>query len=258
MGKAMGSMFGLMTGGPFGMMFGAFFGHLFDTNMERWLAGQAMLLGQLSRTDVQRLLFSSLYRTMGRVAKADGRVNENEIAAASFVMDKMLLKGAQRQQAVDYFNEGKDHDLDIWTDLQSLGTVLTPAMTRMFLEVVLTIAYADGRLTDDEERCIEQVCKALGVSPSLYEQVHRHIQDTIRQSRGGDSEAQEVANAYATLGVSEGISDKELKQEYRRLMSHHHPDKLSAQGLPDEMVQLAKEKTQEIQTAYSLIKKARG
>ena len=257
MGKAMGSMFGLMTGGPFGMMFGAFFGHLFDTGMERWLQSQAMLLGQFSRTDVQRLFFSSLYRAMGRVAKSDGRVNEQEIAAASFVMDKMLLKGKQRQQAVDYFNEGKNSSLDIQDDLRSLGSVLNPAMTRMFMEVLVTIAYSDGRLTDEEERCIQDICRQLGAPESLLEEIERKIQDAMRHARGEDSEAETIQKAYATLGVDEQISDRELKQEYRRLMSHHHPDKLSAQGLPDEMVQLAKEKTQEIQTAYSLIKKYR-
>ena len=38
-------------------------------------------------------------------------------------------------------------------------------------------------------------------------------------------------------------------------MSQHHPDKLVAKGLPDEMIQLATEKTQEIRKAYDLIKK---
>jgi len=38
-------------------------------------------------------------------------------------------------------------------------------------------------------------------------------------------------------------------------MNQHHPDKLVAKGLPDEMIQLATEKTQEIRKAYDLIKK---
>jgi len=259
MGKAMGSMFGLMTGGPFGMMFGAFFGHLFDANLERWLSGQPLLLSQFSRSNVQRLFFSSLYRVMGRVAKSDGRVNEAEIAAASFVMDRMRLKGKQREKAVAYFNEGKNLEVDIWTDLHSLGAALNPAMTQMFLEVILTIAYSDGEMNAEEHACVQKMCSELSVPASLYDQVHQRIQDAIRQARGGDDESEQaVAKAYATLGVTADISDRELKQEYRRLMNQNHPDKLSAQGLPDEMIQLAKEKTQEIQTAYALIKKVRA
>ena len=38
-------------------------------------------------------------------------------------------------------------------------------------------------------------------------------------------------------------------------MSQHHPDKLVAKGLPEEMIKMATEKTQEIKSAYELIKK---
>jgi DnaJ like chaperone protein len=41
-------------------------------------------------------------------------------------------------------------------------------------------------------------------------------------------------------------------------MNQHHPDKLVAKGLPEEMIKLATEKTQEIKEAYELIKNTRG
>jgi DnaJ like chaperone protein len=41
-------------------------------------------------------------------------------------------------------------------------------------------------------------------------------------------------------------------------MSENHPDKLIARGVPDSMIKLATEKSQEIQAAYELIKKARS
>jgi DnaJ like chaperone protein len=40
-------------------------------------------------------------------------------------------------------------------------------------------------------------------------------------------------------------------------MSQYHPDKLSGQGVPDEMIKVATERSQEIQAAYDIIKKAR-
>jgi len=41
-------------------------------------------------------------------------------------------------------------------------------------------------------------------------------------------------------------------------MSQHHPDKLVAKGLPEEMMQMATEKTHEIRQAYEQVKEARG
>ena len=54
------------------------------------------------------------------------------------------------------------------------------------------------------------------------------------------------------------VGDKELKRAYRKLMSENHPDKLIAQGVPEDMIKLATERSQEIQAAYEMIKKSRG
>ena len=67
-----------------------------------------------------------------------------------------------------------------------------------------------------------------------------------------------IEDAYKTLGIDESLSDKEVKRAYRRLLAQHHPDKLVAKGLPEEMQKLANEKTQEIIQAYEAIKKHRG
>ena len=58
--------------------------------------------------------------------------------------------------------------------------------------------------------------------------------------------------------MSPDASDAEVKRAYRKMMSQHHPDKLAAKGLPDDMIDVAKEKTQEIQSAWDLIKSKRG
>jgi DnaJ like chaperone protein len=57
--------------------------------------------------------------------------------------------------------------------------------------------------------------------------------------------------------VTPGCSDAELKKAYRRQMNQHHPDKLVAKGLPEEMIDIATEKTQDIKAAYDLLKSQR-
>jgi DnaJ like chaperone protein len=76
-----------------------------------------------------------------------------------------------------------------------------------------------------------------------------------RQTRG---KSDSLAECYAELEVDANISDPELIKAYRRQMSRHHPDKLVANGLPESMAQMAKEKTQRIQEAYEGIRAARG
>ena len=67
-----------------------------------------------------------------------------------------------------------------------------------------------------------------------------------------------LAPSYAELEIAATVSDPEVVKAYRRQMSRHHPDKLVANGLPESMAQIAKEKTQRIQEAYEAIRAARG
>ena len=60
------------------------------------------------------------------------------------------------------------------------------------------------------------------------------------------------------LELDSTASDADLKRAYRRMMSRHHPDKLIARGLPEEMVKVATEKTQAIKAAYDRIKASRS
>ena len=82
-----------------------------------------------------------------------------------------------------------------------------------------------------------------------------------QQQGGGFRQAptkDQLADAFELIGVPETASAQELKRAYRKQMNEHHPDKLAAKGLPPEMMELAKEKTQELQAAYDLIRKEKG
>ena len=60
------------------------------------------------------------------------------------------------------------------------------------------------------------------------------------------------------LECSASSSDGEVVKAYRRQLSRNHPDKLKANGLPDSMIEHAKQRTQMIIEAYELIKEKRG
>jgi DnaJ like chaperone protein len=136
---------------------------------------------------------------------------------------------------------------------------------RMFAEILVHAAYADGGLDHAERRILDQVRTLLGFSVREF----RHIEAVVYNARyfGGTGSAGQTSpaagrhslrEAYAVLGVEESDSDAKVQKAYRRMMNQHHPDKLVAKGLPEEMIRLATEKTQEIKQAYELIKKERA
>ncbi|WP_163832398.1 co-chaperone DjlA [Spartinivicinus ruber] len=211
---------------------------------------------------VQTAFFKATFLVMGKLAKADGRVSEREIQQASSIMANMRLSQEQRKAAIALFNQGKNADSQaVQQALAEFAYQLkgNHSLLDMFIELQLQAAYSDGVITTSEWQVLEEAAAVLKISPLKLKLIHQRFlaQQQFYQRRNKNSLGKRVDNAYAVMGVSPTADDKTLKKAYRRLMSQHHPDKLLAKGLPGEMVQLAKEKTQEIQMAYDLIKNHR-
>ncbi len=261
-GKLLGGTFGYLLAGPLGALIGAALGHNFDKGLSNRLGGQ---FEPGTQERVQTVFFTALFSVMGHLAKADGRVSEDEIQLARSVMQRMHLNQQLREAAINLFNQGKQPDFALREVLVQFRTEChrRRSLMQMFVEILMHAGYADGSPNPDERRVLEQVRQQLGFSVSEFQ----HIEALVRNARhfggGGFGEAEPVTpqaalkEAYEILGVAETASDAELKRAYRRLMSQHHPDKLVAKGLPEEMIRLATEKTQEIKQAYELVKKFR-
>ena len=79
-----------------------------------------------------------------------------------------------------------------------------------------------------------------------------------QDAAAGQLERERLAAAYSLLESKPADTDEQVVKAYRRQMSRHHPDKLQANGLPEAMLERAKERTQQIQQAYEFIRAARG
>jgi DnaJ like chaperone protein len=261
-GKALGGAFGFMMGGPLGALLGIAFGHNFDKGLGSIMSDGGMDPGQQER--VQAAFFTATFSVMGHIAKADGKVTQDEIRMAEAVMTQMGLSADVRDSAKRLFNEGKSADfpLDEVLDQFKREVHRRSTLIQMFLEIQLQAAYADGVMHADEERVLLHICEKLGVAPAQLRRLEEMLKAGFGQhSRGTgsrSSSAMTLNDAYQIMGVEKGISDTDLKKAYRRLMSQHHPDKLVAKGLPEEMIKDATEKTQQIKEAYEKIKESRG
>ena len=283
-GKIVGGTFGFMVGGPLGALLGAAVGHTFDRGLKgveqtppgggaaggrggKWQWGR-----QQRQERAQAAFFAATFSVMGRLAKVDGRVSRNEIAVAEAVMRQMRFSDRQRQAAIELFNQGKDPDFDLDGVVAQFRDECRrrPTLIQFFLEIQIEAAFADGYMTDAEEEVLLRVCRILGFPEERFRLLVRMLRgehNAHRQSwqRGGERARTGVGDggmalddAYSILGVSKEASDAEIKKAYRRLMSQHHPDKLVSRGLPDEMIEKAKEKSQDISRAYERIREHRG
>lgn len=262
-GTIIGGAFGFMLGGPLGALLGAALGRNFDHGLGRLGDVEGLRVGDQQR--VQSAFFTAVFSVMGYVAKADGRVSEEEIELARSVMAQMNLSAEMKRTAIRLFTEGKAADFpldDVLTQFRRECRRRHNLM-QMFIEIQIHAAYADGEMTRDEQRVLLQIGETLGFSRHEFE----HLDAIIKAQRHAAGEGQRPAQtssgftlreSYEILDINPNATDAEVKRAYRRLMNQHHPDKLIAKGLPEEMMQIATEKTQEIKAAYEQIKAARG
>jgi DnaJ like chaperone protein len=129
-------------------------------------------------------------------------------------------------------------------------------LIQMFLEILVATAYADGRLDVKEQALLAGIASDLGYSPVDFSALLNRLSGQANFTQT-DSSPEKLEAAYNLLGIAKNCSDLELKKAYRKQMNQHHPDKLVAKGLPEEMIDIATQKTQDIKAAYDLLKNKR-
>lgn len=288
-GKLLGGTFGFMIGGPLGAVLGAALGHTFDKGMQLQLAHD-MPEEDLPPGDAERIkmaFFTATFSVMGHIAKADGRVDKAEIALAEALMSRMNLDAELRAAAIKLFNEGKQDGFDAEALVLQFRQECQrrTSLYRMFIEILIQAALADGVMSTDEEAELLKVAGILGFSEYSFRQLEMLVRFSMGADQVGGSgqgygagrgsgpgsqgrdrgqraapgtDRLSLKDACHVLGVSTDDDKATVKRAYRRLMSQHHPDKLVSKGLPEEMIKLATDKTQHIQKAYERIKESRG
>jgi DnaJ like chaperone protein len=272
-GKLVGAVIGYMIGRFPGLLIGLIIGHFYDQSVD---ARRARPRG--SALEVSERFFTATFEVMGHVAKADGRVSEAEIAAARKLMGELNFDGPQIHIAIGHYTRGKRPDFDLEDAVHNLVTACgsQPHLLRAFLELQVRAALEGVDMQGAARDVIFRIAELLDISRlelAHMEAVLRIRREQFRQGYGaggrrnggagaGSQSApragMQLEAAYQILEVDPKATDAEVQKAYRRQLSKHHPDKLKANGLPESMLEHAKQRTQQIIEAFELIKAARG
>jgi len=263
-GKFLGGAIGYALSKSFmGVAVGVFLGHQLD----RIILGKrdGIGFGRGAQEQIQATFFATTFSVMGHISKSDGQVSPEEIQLAEQVMQKMRLSKDQRKSAIENFNQGKQEDFVLDDTLEEFRKICSRkfALIQMFIEIQLQAVYADGIKQPGEEQILQHICQVLGYPNALLAQLESMLfasqrsQQSYRANSSYASSSSALEDAYKIIGVSESATDAEVKKAYRRLMNQNHPDKLISKGLPEEMMEIATNKTKEIQKVYDLISETR-
>jgi len=270
-GKLLGGTVGLFIGGPLGAIAGGAIGHhLFDkgapnaggarpgagpfgggtaTGARSGPFGGAQPFEQRrsSVEERQAAYFLALFSLLGKLAKADGRITREEGETVVSFLDRMGVRGEERQFAIRVFNEAKDspHSAEELARQFAAMTMMQRDLRASMVDMLFQIALADGEFHPQEERMIASIAGILGISAGELNAFRaRYVENTD--------------HAYSVLGLSRDADDETVKSTYRKLVQEYHPDRIISQGMPEEFVEYATKRFQEVQTAWDEIRKERG
>lgn len=243
----------------FGIL-GALAGYFLGSAIDRYSAYGMGGVNPLSSAHRQSVFLETVFILMGKLAKADGHISQDEIEHTEQLFGKLGLSAEHRQQAIALFKQGAATDFDHAPQLKEFMAACghTHSLKQMLLVYLIVLALSDGNIDPAEERLLTDVAEHLGYDQSAFRRMLDMVLNQSHFAGSPQASASAIDDAYKALGVSKESSDQEIKRAYRKLMSQYHPDKLMGQGVPQDMIAVATQQAQEVQVAYDLISKSRS
>ena len=244
-GKIIGGAAGFALGGPLGALLGALAGHAAD----KYVGGEVPALegpdGE-DRAGTRQIAFTIAVIALGaKMAKADGQVDRSEIAAFKEVFQ---VPASETANVARVFDLAKRDARGFEPYAQQISRMFRrghPVLEEL-LDGLFHIARADGKVHDSEIAYLAEVARLFGFSEADFAR--------IREGNLG----LDKGDPYTVLGVTRDMSNDEIRTAWRSLARDNHPDRLIAQGLPEEFIALANQKLATINAAYDKVAKERG
>lgn len=236
-GKILGGVGGFAIGGPLGAIIGAVAGHAVDRMRD----------ASIQNSDATKsVAFTIGVVVLGaKMAKADGRVTPDEVEAFKQVFQ---VPPHEVKNVARVFDQARKDSAGFEPYARQIAGMFrgNESVLEELLYCLTFIARADGKLTDEESVYLKAVSDIFGLDQTAFERI---TAITFKADQ---------ANPYQVLGVDKSISDDDLKSAYRKLVRENHPDRLVAQGMPEEFIEIANRKLASINVAYDAVAAERG
>lgn len=252
-GKLTGAAVGLVVGGPVGAVVGLAVGHAVDRysgaeDPDEMLKQQRPPPKSQSEIETEaRLQFAThLVALFAELVRTDGTIRREEVRAIrAFFAEQLRLPDADMDFIRGLLKASLGRPVDVRKAAGYYHHHSEPAERLLFVQALYEVALADGDMTGEEQRIINEVVVELDIT----EADHHTIRSMFFSQPG-------LEDDYGILGVAPGVDDGALKKAFRTLAARHHPDKVTHLG-PDA-VALAGKRFAEIKAAYDRIRAARG
>lgn len=185
----------------------------------------------------------ALIALAAKMAMADGAVTASEVRAFNATVE---VTAAQQPQVERLFNLAKQDVAGYEHYARKIGRFFadSPETLEHVLDSLFFIATADGMVHESELEYLKSVSTIFGFDDARFEQM---AAQHVRLESGVDP--------YLVLGLTPDAKPAEVRRVYRLLVAEHHPDRLIARGVPEELIDVATARMAAINQAYNAIMK---
>ncbi|MDD2790815.1 MAG: TerB family tellurite resistance protein [Sulfurimonas sp.] len=213
----------------------------------------------VSKEALQKSELGLFVALVAKVAKADGKVDALEAQLIGIMFEDIANVFPEPHKTKDLlkeiFNEEKERGDNTEQLAQTLARSIKAdrAKQQQFMGFLIQLAFVDGEVSQSEENILQLIAEALSFDPQAYHAIFDQFEKMMRNIQPKAN----INDAYKLLGVNATDDIDTVKKAYRKLVKQYHPDIIKSQGKDEAYMQEATAKTQEINQAYEMIKKAR-
>lgn len=245
-GKIIGGGIGAALGGPLGALIGAGIGHAFVDSAQNINPKKTYTQNE----KVQVAYFTCFFACIGKIAKADGTFSQSEVDSIDELINQELqLNNKEKNLALNILKEVEYDEKDAGEYIQQLAKIVNydKEICEAFLRSFYKVAISDNNLHPEEEKILYE-----------SEKIFRLNKGTVDSIIGKQQGTMGLEEAHNVLNTNSGMSNEEIKKQYRKKCMDFHPDKLVNKGLPEEFIKFSNEQMIKIQEAYKTVCKSRN